>query len=93
MSMFQRQSWTSELCAKVHCHRFDGRCEAVVLVVPRGVAPRKHYGFAAIAIGADAVAAHLPAGHSDSAFANLSDELVVRTPIDCAATNQQGLNR
>lgn len=34
------------VCRRYRCTR----CEAVLLVVPRGVAPRKHYGFAAIAM-------------------------------------------
>lgn len=33
------------------CRRYRcTACDAVLLVVPRGVAPRKHYGFAAIAM-------------------------------------------
>ena len=34
------------VCRRYRCIR----CGAVLLVVPRGIAPRKHYGFAAIAM-------------------------------------------
>jgi hypothetical protein len=34
------------ICRRYRCTQ----CAAVLLVVPRGVAPRKHYGFAAIAM-------------------------------------------
>lgn len=35
----------------IACRRYRcTRCDAVLTVVPRGVAPRKHYGFAAIAM-------------------------------------------
>lgn len=35
----------------IACRRYRcTQCSAVLVVVPRGVAPRKHYGFAAIAL-------------------------------------------
>jgi hypothetical protein len=43
------------VCRRYRCIR----CGAVLLVVPRGIAPRKHYGFAAIAM---ALALRLLAG-------------------------------
>jgi len=39
------------VCVTVACRRFRCEfCKAIVMVVPRGVAPHRHYGYAAIAM-------------------------------------------